>query len=145
MKQQARKEKTIIGRVEAVYFVDFEMGPLEAKVDTGAYSSSIHCFGVEERDGVLYFSLVDPDDPKQGTKEQHTSEYSQTVVKSSNGERQRRYKVATTIQLGGKQFKTVFTLAERNEMKYSVLLGRKAIQKSFLVDVTKKFIHKKEK
>jgi hypothetical protein len=144
LKKTSNKEKLIIGRVEAVRFVEFDIGPVEAKVDTGAYSSSIHCFGVEEKEGTLYFSLMDPHQPKKGLKIIHTSEYTETVVKSSNGERQKRYKINTLINIGGKRFKTVFTLAGRDNMKYSVLLGRKAIQKRFLVDVTKKFILNKE-
>lgn len=144
MKPQKVRVKTIIGRVERVDFITFGLEQVEAKIDTGAYSSAIHCSDVHEVNGSLYFRLVDPAHPDSEVKELVTSQYTQTVVKSSNGERQIRYKIKTSIKLGRKIFKTYFTLADRGEMKYPVLLGRQAISKRFLVDVAKRFILSKE-
>jgi len=66
-------------------------------------------------------------------------------VKSSTGISECRYKIKTKIKLGDKIYKTDFTLSDRSEMKFPILLGRKVICKNFLVDVSKKYFFNKGK
>ena len=39
---------TLIGRIERVNFPLWNMKDIEAKIDTGAYTSSIHCQNIQE-------------------------------------------------------------------------------------------------
>jgi len=53
-----------IGRTERADIPEWELFDLEAKIDTGAYTSSLHCHHIEqkEKDGrtMVCFNLLDP-------------------------------------------------------------------------------------
>jgi hypothetical protein len=57
-------------------------------------------------------------------------------IRSSSGESQRRYTIKGNITLFGKTYKTSFTLSSRSKMKYPVLLGRRLLNKRFLIDTS---------
>ena len=54
------------------------------------------------------------------------------------GQRTERYLVTTTVKLNAHEVRTQFTLFDRSDMKYQVLLGRKFMQGRFVVDVARK-------
>lgn len=61
-----------------------------------------------------------------------------TKVKSANGESLRPL-VELHITLGGKKIKGLFTIADRSELKYRVLIGRDILSRSgFLIDPSRK-------
>lgn len=136
------KQKKMIGRIERVDFPELGLFAVEAKVDTGAYSSALHCHDIveDEEQKKLTFKLLDPDHPNYNEQIIITKHYSSTVVKSSIGKKQKRYKIKTFITLGKKNYKTDFTLTDRSAMRYPVLLGRKVLSGRFLVDVKSKYI-----
>lgn len=84
------------------------------------------------------FEVVDPSHPDYNQTELEFETYTKTIVKSSTGIPERRYKIKTEIQLGKKVYETTFTLTDRGSMKYPVLLGRVILNKRFIVDVSKK-------
>jgi hypothetical protein len=60
-------------------------------------------------------------------------------VRSSNGEVQKRYFIDTKITIQSKTYEIVLSLADRSEMKWPVLIGRRFLrQNNFLVDVRKR-------
>ena len=63
-----------------------------------------------------------------------------TVVRSSNGSRETRYVVATTLELGGLKRLAEFTLVRREDMLCRMLIGRSALAKHYLVDVARTYI-----
>lgn len=136
------KPKISIGRVEKVDFPDMEMFDINAKIDTGAYSSSIHCHDIIENleEKILSFKLLDPSHPNYNEKEIQFTDYSKVKVKSSTGVSQNRYKIKTAIKIGRKTYITNFTLTNRRKMRYPVLLGRKMLGKRFVVDVSHKYL-----
>jgi hypothetical protein len=46
--------------------------------------------------------------------------------------------IKTKITIFGKKIRTEFSLANRRKMRYPILLGRKLLNKRFLVDVSQK-------
>lgn len=127
----------IIGPFEQVGFPEFGMDNVTAKIDTGAFTGALHCTKIEETDSeegkVLRFS---PFDHPELTIT--TAEYVIKQVKSSNGERQRRYFIKTAITVHGERYKILLSLADRSEMKWAVLVGRRFLRRNhFLVDVRK--------
>ena len=52
--------KTIIGRAEALHFVDLAIADVPAKVDTGAYRSAVHADKIRLSDDgkTLHFRLL---------------------------------------------------------------------------------------
>ncbi len=139
--------KLIIGRREIVDFPQLELLEIEAKVDTGAYTSSFHCHHVEEvernNQTELRCYFLDPSHPEYNNKEVYFSSYTTKKVKSSNGITETRYKVKTNIIIFNKTMPIELTLTERSNMRYSVLLGRKFLKKRFIVDT--EFLHLSQK
>ena len=139
------KEKIIIGRLERVDFPDLHLNNIDAKVDTGAYSSSLHCHHIEKIDksGIAFvrFNLLDPEHPAYNEKEFMLPLFDQRRVRSSNGSIQERLFISTTLILCDLSFDVELSLSDRTEMRYPVLLGRKFLRHQFVVDVAKKYTY----
>lgn len=127
-------EKIVIGRRDKADFPKLGFKNVDIKVDTGAYTSSIHCTNIKEDKGGLIGIFFDPSHPNYDGREFHFKEYNVVFVKSSNGEIQQRYEIQSNIVLFKKTFKISLTLSAREDMRFPVLLGRKFITKKFIVD-----------
>jgi hypothetical protein len=125
----------IIGTFEQVAFPDFQIADLTAKIDTGAYTGSLHCTKIQElQRGDAKLLTFSPFDRPEVTIT--TEDFMLRQVRSSNGERQSRYFITTNIIISGTTYPIVLSLANRSEMRWPVLIGRKFLrQNHFLVDV----------
>lgn len=132
------KKKITVGRVEKASFIDLELMDIDIKIDTGAYTSSIHCHDIQENLNKLHCNFWDSSHPNHNHKKLIFEHYNVVVVKSSNGISELRYKIFTNIQLGAIEYPIEMTLTDRAEMRYPVLIGRKFLNKKFLVDVSLK-------
>ena len=130
-------KKGTVGRVERIELVDAEIKGLPAKVDTGAYRSSIWATRISEKNGILTFRLLGPSSPYYTGKRITTTEYKLVKVENSFGDKQERYSVFLRIRIGGKLVKSNFTLANRGMKTYPALIGRKLLKNRFVVDVSK--------
>jgi hypothetical protein len=133
-----KPEKKIIGRQDKADFPELDLNNIDIKIDTGAFTSSIHCEQIEEivREGrkKIKFRLLNSSHPEYNNKDFFYSNYRQKRVKNSFGVSENRFVIKTIIELFGEQYPTEFTLSERGEMKYPVLIGRKLLNKNFIVD-----------
>ena len=134
MKQQ--KKKLIIGRREYVSFPELNILNITAKVDTGAYTTALHCHDIREERGILFFKLLDPSHPEYTAQEQKFTTFSQKEIKNSFGEIEKRYSIKTNIRLGQKNIKFFISLSDRGNMREPVLIGRKLLKNRFVVDVS---------
>lgn len=132
------KTKKVIGRTDKVNLPDLGISNAKAKVDTGAYTSSIHCKRIKVQEGILSFHLPTEVEGKSVVKKFQTKDFSQKSIRSSNGESQKRYVIKTRIVLFNKAYLAEFSLSDRSQMKNPILLGRKLLKDRFLVDVSKK-------
>ena len=130
--------KKVIGRIDKADFPTLDLFDIDIKIDTGAYTSSIHCHKVIVVDDVLVCIFYDEGHTYYNGKEIKFKEYSTARVKSSNGLVQNRYKVKTSIVLFDKKYSISLTLSTRDDMKYPILIGRKFLSKKFIVDVNQK-------
>lgn len=134
------KKRKIVGRTEYIDLPELGIFNIQAKIDTGAYSCSIHISHAEEIliRGQKILKVYIPKNAHFLSPQQHFQfdEFSLKRVKSSNGITEQRYVVKTRVLLKGKKVKTTFTLSDRSDMKYPILLGRKFLMKRFLVDVS---------
>ena len=132
------KKSTIklIGRREFVSFPLLNLSNIEGKIDTGAYTCSIHCNHIEIKTengkSVLYFQLLD-------TENHRVEIFSQKKIKNSFGVMEERYIIKTLIHIGGKKINTTISLSDRENMRYPVLIGRRLLKGKFLVDVNQKY------
>lgn len=129
-------EKLTVGRRELIDFPDLGLFGITAKVDTGAYTTALHCHDIREDNGVLYFKLLDPSHPDYTERELNFTEYSQKEIKNSSGETEKRFIIKTIIKIGPKRIKSVISLTDRGTMRYPVLIGRKLLKNRFIVDVS---------
>lgn len=126
--------KQIIGRTDKVDFPLLGFEDIDVKIDTGAYTSSIHCHSIVEKEKYLVCSFFDKKHPLYNGKELIFESYDIAAVRSSNGEIQYRYEVQSKITIMGKTYKISLTLTSREDMRFPVLLGRKFLTKKFIVD-----------
>jgi hypothetical protein len=117
---------------------DFGLYNVAVKIDTGAYTSSIHVKScnemILENKTVLAVVFLDESYPAYNQREFYFSSYRLKKVKSSTGQEQLRFFIKGNIEIGGRIIKTEFSLTQRQGMKYPILLGRKVLNKKFIVD-----------
>lgn len=134
------REKQIIGRREIANLPEFGLDHVDVKVDSGAYTSSIHvshCKEVETADGKqLEVIFLDEKHASFDNVKHYFSTFRIKKVKSSTGQEQMRYFIKCTIEILGRKIKTEFSLTERKGMKYPILLGRKLLNNRFLIDTS---------
>lgn len=135
----------IVGRYDRVDLPELGLFDVHAKVDTGAYRSSIHCHQVQIVDGVLEFILLDEEHSEfTGTKLKF-SEFYLRDIKNSFGEIERRFVISTTLKLFDEEITAEFSLSNRGSLKFPILIGRKILRGRFLIDVKKKNLSYKQK
>ncbi|WP_297086861.1 RimK/LysX family protein [uncultured Draconibacterium sp.] len=138
--QDVELTRELIGRKDFVDFPQLALTEIKTKIDTGAYTSSINCHYVAEEiingEAVLVCIFLDPQHPKYDGKEFRFSKYKKKRIKSSNGISENRFLIRTEIKLFNKLYLIDLSLADRRLMKYDVLIGRKFLNKKFLVDTS---------
>jgi len=134
--------KITIGRVDKGDFPELSLEEIDLKIDSGAYTSSIHCSNIEEKvvdgESFIEFKLLDPEHPLYNNKAFSTKNYEIKAVKSSNGISENRFLIETNIVLFNTTFPIHLTLSERKDMKFPILLGRKFLNNKFVIDTAKK-------
>ena len=140
--EKRRKALRTIGRRDLVDLPGLHLIDIDAKVDTGAYTSALHVKGVEafEKEGEPWvrFKLDHPNHPAYKNKLFNMPVFAHKQIKSSSGQSELRYVVRTGILLFGKRYYAEFSLTDRSAMDFPVLLGRKLLYRKFVVDVTQK-------
>lgn len=136
-----KRVKLLIGRKEKVDFPTLRLYGIDAKVDTGAYTSAIHCDSIRAvRKGgerFVRFRLLDPSHPAYDGREIRKPLLGRKQVKSSFGQTEFRYIVKTRIEIFGERHEIELSLCDRSGMEHPILLGRKFIQDKFVVDVSR--------
>ncbi len=122
----------LIGWKEHVSFPRLKLGPLVAKIDTGARTAALHAESFEVTGRRVRFVI--------GRKHYAAPLAGYKRVKSSNGISEMRPVVRATIQLGTRQFKAEITLTRRSDMGVPLLLGRNTISGKYLVHPSRTFL-----
>ena len=109
--------KTIVGLTEFVKINGKTKGKrIKARIDTGATKSSI--------------------DVNLAAKLHLGPIIKNKMVKSAHGSKLRPV-IEVEIEIAKKKIKAEFTLADRDHMKYKVLIGQNILKKDFLIDASK--------
>ncbi|WP_051477649.1 ATP-dependent zinc protease family protein [Aquimarina pacifica] len=128
------KEKKIIGRTDKVDFPLLTLEGIDVKIDTGAYTSTIHCSNIKEIEQTLHCHFLDATHPEYNSKKFTFKNYDIIAVKSSNGQIEVRYAIKTKVNLFDKNYPITLTLSTRDDMRFPVLIGRKFLSGKFVVD-----------
>ena len=143
MAKLSKSRLPVIGWREWIGLPELGIHRIKAKVDTGARSSSLHAYELNEffRHGVKYvrFKIY----PVQRRRDRVVLAEAKVLeyrsVRSSSGKAQLRPVIMTRIELLGEKWQVELTLANRDEMGFRMLLGREAIRRRFLVDAGKSY------
>ena len=127
--------KKTIGRVDKVDFPKLGLFNIDVKIDTGAYTSAIHCSQIIVDGENLKCTFYSKGHPYFSGKEVIFENFTKTDVKSSNGFKENRFKVKSEVLFFGKRYKINLTLSTREDMKFPVLIGRQFLKNKFLIDV----------
>ena len=138
-----RPARAIVGWREWVSFPDLGIGPIKAKIDTGARSSALHAVAVERfrRRGQSWvrFNVHPEQRSPVGSTICEALVHDERQVKSSNNQSETRLVIRADVRLahstwGSETWPIELTLASRADMGFRLLLGREAIRGRFLVD-----------
>lgn len=136
--------KTIIGWREMVFFPDITDRAIKAKIDTGARTSALHAFNIETyrrgKEDFVAFDIHPMQRSKKFTQRVKAPLIEYRSVKSSVGTETHRPVILTEVVVAGRRFLTEVTLVNRDMMGFRLLLGRQALSKRFIVDVSHSFL-----
>lgn len=143
------KQKITLGRADKADFPELGLKDADIKMDTGAYTSAIHCHKIELKtiDGkeFVIFTLLDPSHSQYADREFSTSNFHTKLIKNSFGSSENRFVVETNIKLFDKEYPIELSLSKRGEMKFPILIGRRFLVGNFIVDSSKANLSYKRK
>jgi hypothetical protein len=136
--------KVIAGWVEKISFADSEL-VVKVKLDTGAKTSSIFAKEIKKykRDGYNWvdFTLFLQDKDEKIHKIPMSAPRARRVrIKNHDGDHDSRVVVKIAFCFDGRARETEFTLADRTEYIYPVLLGRAFLKDVAIVDPSATFL-----
>lgn len=126
----------ILGSTELVDVLNIKNIP--AKIDTGADSSAIWASHIRvTKDNILKFRLFDEESPFYTGKVIRRKSFKVAVIRSSSGHELIKYRAPLSAKIGDRKIKILFTLSDRKNNNFPVLIGRRSISGKFIVDVSK--------
>jgi ribosomal protein S6--L-glutamate ligase len=136
-------EKLTLGWEEWIALPKLGIPALVAKIDTGARTSALHAFAIEpfgnENTPKVRFGIH----PIPGHPEIEVFCSATLVdrreITSSNGEKELRYVIETSVKIGDSEWPIEVTLTNRETMQNRMLLGRTAINEAMIVDPNQKY------
>ena len=135
---------TIAGWREWVSLPGLGVGWIKAKLDTGARTSAIHAFDLEEleKDGERWvrYSIHPWQDSADDAVACEPKVVTQREVRSSSGHVEERYVVLVDLSMVGQVITAEVTLSRRDEMGFRMLVGREALRQGFLVDPGRSYL-----
>lgn len=135
----------VLGRYDRVDLPELGLTNIHAKVDTGAYSCSLHCARAAVINGELQFVLLDEEHPEFTGMTFVFKEYEIRKIKNSFGEMETRFVVSTVLKIFDEEIRTEFSLSNRGSLKFPILLGRRILRDRYVIDVRKKNLSYREK
>lgn len=142
---QAGTGKVIAGWLENVQLAVATDHPVKAKLDSGAKTSSINARNIEPftRDGAdwVRFELVlegADDSIRTIAMEQPVARF--VRIKRHGGQPHRRAVVNLDFCFSGRWWRTEFSLVDRNKFHYPVLLGRRFLAGTAVIDSGETFV-----
>jgi hypothetical protein len=142
------RQVVLLGWKEYVDFPDWQLRRVKAKIDTGARTSALDARDYEVREGpdqrftVRLRLILHRRHPDRLTLIEAPI-LGFVNVSSSNGVREQRPVLETTIRLGSVLKRVRLTVTDRSNMLFPMILGRTALGQDFLVDVSQKYLLKR--
>lgn len=117
---------------------------VKAKLDTGARTSALHAFDLEEfeKDGDTWvrYSVHPWQDSDAGAVDVESRVLDVRTVRSSSGYAEERFVVSLDIRLVARTITAEVTLSRRDEMGFRMLVGRQVLRQGFVVDPGRSYL-----
>lgn len=144
---ERRDNKLIVGQVERVLLAGPEI-VYQARIDSGATTSSIDARNVErfERDGEDWVRFDVPVPNSDGSRVEEEEEFetlereisrNASITQASSEESERRAVVKLQFSIGDHEQEAEFTLSNRENLEFPLLIGRNILRDVMLIDVGK--------
>jgi hypothetical protein len=128
--------RPIINSLEDINFPNLKFYDVEARVDTGATTSTLHASSIHyetiEGKRYVHFKSCHSSNCLEGPIKREVLAFAR--IKSSNGKISKRPIVKLKVQIKGSTIEGFFTLFNRSRMTYAVLIGRDLISGFFYVN-----------
>ena len=138
---QQKRQKRVVGWKEHAALPDLKVKDVIAKMDTGANLASIDATEIKNstKAGVKHvnFKVMKRNNTVRKTSAPLASF---KRIKSSNGDVERRPYIKTTLLVDGISKKIELTLTDRGPMDYTMLIGRKALGRRWVVNPSVSFL-----
>jgi hypothetical protein len=130
------KEKILVGARETIDLPELGLFGITTRIDTGAQTSSLHVDQISENKGtgMLDFEFHPDSHDVNKTIKCSTKIVAKKRIKSSNGEKERRFIINTLAVMGSLKWSIRLSLTDRSSMTHLMLLGRQAMKGEMLVD-----------
>ncbi|MDF1796382.1 MAG: RimK/LysX family protein [Coxiellaceae bacterium] len=142
--ENSLKNKILIGRHEWCALSDLHIPAIRAKIDTGAKTSAIHAFNVSTKKAGqktwVHFDVHPLQNNNETVVRCKAVLVGERKITSSNGTKEVRYVIETTLLLGGVLRTIELTLSGRDQLRFRLLLGREALNKLVLIDPSKAYM-----
>ena len=140
-----KREKKVVGWKEQVALPDLKIKSVIAKIDTGANLATI------DADDIKFVTRKDVKYVKFTVKKRNNTVRKTSAplagfkrIRSSNGDVERRPYIKTDILMDGITKNIELTLTDRGPMDYTMLIGRKALGRRWIVNPSISFMTKPE-
>ena len=135
---------TVAGWREWVGLPDVDVPWIKAKLDTGARTSALHAFDLEEldREGERWvrYSVHPWQRSDDDAVVAESRVLDRRAIRSSSGHVDERYVVTMDLTLAGRTVTAEVSLSSRDEMGFRMLVGREALRQGFLVDASRSYV-----
>ena len=138
-----KREKKVVGWKEQVALPDLKIKSVIAKIDTGANLATI------DADDIKFVTRKDVKYVKFTVKKRNNTVRKTSAqlagfkrIRISNGDVERRPYIKTDILMDGITKNIELTLTDRGPMDYTMLIGRKALGRRWIVNPSISFMTK---
>jgi hypothetical protein len=143
--QAAAGRLLTVGWREYLAFPEWDIRRMKVKIDTGARTSAlgVASYDLRQVDGqglVVDMRVIVNSRRSDRIKVVHAPVLRMLAVCSTSGLREVRPLVETTIRLGPVTKRVQLTITNRTGMRFRMILGRKALEGDFVVDVSKQYL-----
>ena len=129
----------IVGWREWVGLPEIQRAPILAKIDTGAWSNTLHAADID-------IIEANPESRIRFRLEQEGKWFERPIdkwrrIRDSGGHETLRPVIRTTIEIASRDFDVEMCLADRSQLKHRMILGRNFLRLGFIVNPSRQCIH----